>query len=170
MDTFCCPLRVIVISVVFCLGCTSCATQQSRQGANIGAITGATAGALLDSDNPWRGAVIGGSLGTVFGGALRNQPTYYGYQNTPSCYTLSGCSKRSYLYTPQPRYEVYGVRNNAAIRRGAALGGVTGAAAGTIFDHGNPWRGGLIGGVLGGFFGGSTGSVNLTTRIPILQP
>ena len=48
---------------------TSC-SQHTQQGAGIGAAVGAAAGALIDDDNPWRGAVIGGALGAAFGGTL----------------------------------------------------------------------------------------------------
>ncbi len=40
------------------------------QGAAVGGGVGATAGALLDSNNRWRGGVIGGALGAVLGGTL----------------------------------------------------------------------------------------------------
>ena len=48
---------------------TSC-SQHTQEGAGIGAAVGAAAGALIDDDNPWRGAVIGGALGAAFGGTL----------------------------------------------------------------------------------------------------
>ena len=60
------------------------------QSGAVGGAVGATAGALIDSDNRWRGGVIGGALGAVLGGALgeissrasreaasRNQPVAY---------------------------------------------------------------------------------------------
>ena len=40
------------------------------QGAVVGGVTGAAAGALLDSDNAWRGGMIGGFLGSLFGGGI----------------------------------------------------------------------------------------------------
>ena len=55
---------------------TGCATQQGYQGAGVGAITGATAGVLIDQDNRWRGGAIGGGLGAILGGALTDRPIY----------------------------------------------------------------------------------------------
>ncbi len=45
-------------------------TPRTYQGAGTGAAVGAGAGALIDSHNRWRGAVIGGALGAVLGGTL----------------------------------------------------------------------------------------------------
>ncbi len=49
-------------------GCAASPTTQ--QAAAVGAATGATAGALIDSENRWRGGVIGGALGAVFSAGL----------------------------------------------------------------------------------------------------
>lgn len=49
-------------------GCAASPTTQ--QAATVGAATGATAGALIDSENRWRGGVIGGALGAVFSAGL----------------------------------------------------------------------------------------------------
>ncbi len=149
---------------------SGCATQQGRQGANIGALTGATAGALLDSDNPWRGAVIGGSMGAVFGGALTDQPSYYGYQNTPVNNAPPNYYNQQYYYPPPPQYSSSSRSGYNTTTRGAAIGGITGAAAGAMLDDDNSWRGGLIGGALGSFFGGSIGFINSSPNIPIRQP
>ena len=138
-----------VISLLF----TGCATQQGYQGATVGAITGATAGILLDPDNRWRGAVIGGGLGATLGGALTDRPTYrQQYSNTHY-------SPYRQNYRPQ-NYTV----------RDTFIGGATGVAAGALLDHNNRWRGSLIGGALGSFFGGTIGSINSGTSIPILTP
>jgi uncharacterized membrane protein len=85
--------------MVLALGLGGCARQYqpSRagvQGGAAGAGVGAAAGALLDSDNRWRGGVIGGALGAVLGGALgqisdqasreaarRDQPVVYTNQS-----------------------------------------------------------------------------------------
>lgn len=54
----------------------ACATQplvttpRTYQGAGAGAALGAGAGALIDGNNRWRGAVLGGALGAVAGGTL----------------------------------------------------------------------------------------------------
>ena len=45
-------------------------TPRTYQGAGVGAAVGAGAGALIDKNNRWRGAVLGGALGAVLGGTL----------------------------------------------------------------------------------------------------
>lgn len=146
-------LKVIgyILSVFMLL--TGCATQQGYQGAGVGAVTGATAGILLDPDNRWRGAIIGGGLGSVLGGALTDRPNY-------------GQSHQGSYY-PQYRQNHYSTDNTA---HGSIIGGATGAAAGALLDHDNRWRGSLIGGALGGFFGGTIGSINSGPSIPVLKP
>lgn len=64
---------VLVLSFVL----ASCATYQppvtssrTYEGAAAGGVLGATAGALIDKHNRWRGAVIGGALGAVLGGTV----------------------------------------------------------------------------------------------------
>jgi hypothetical protein len=50
---------------------SSCATSpQTYQGAAIGTGLGALAGALIDTNNGWRGAVIGGLIGGVLTGTI----------------------------------------------------------------------------------------------------
>lgn len=150
--------RALLIAIAATTLLTSCATQNGRYGAGIGALTGGTAGILLDSDNPWRGAAIGGSLGGLLGGALTDRPYY------------------SNNYPPQPYYQQpyyptsYNQYRREAAYRGAAYGGVAGAAAGAMLDHGNRWRGSLIGGTLGSIFGGGINFINSSTMIPVLQP
>lgn len=41
-----------------------------QQGAAVGGVLGATAGAMLDNSNRWRGGVIGGVMGAILGGTL----------------------------------------------------------------------------------------------------
>lgn len=142
---------------------SGCATPQGYQGAGLGAFTGSAAGALIDSSNPWRGAVIGGGLGALLGGGLTDRPYYsdpyrrgYAYQPQGDYYN----TPRYYSAPPSPNYT----------GRGAAYGGVTGAAAGALIDNGNPWRGGVIGGFLGSLFGGGIGAINSGARVPILRP
>jgi YMGG-like Gly-zipper len=143
---------------------SGCATHQGYQGATLGALTGSAAGALIDSSNPWRGAVIGGGLGATLGGGLTDRPHYY-----------SDPYRRDYAYQPQgyyyntPRYYNAPPPRNYT-DRGAAFGGVTGAAAGALIDNGNPWRGGMIGGFLGSIFGGGIGAINSGARVPVLRP
>lgn len=157
-----------------------CATRQGYQGAGVGALTGATAGILLDPDNRWRGAAIGGGLGALFGGALTDKPrysspyydpAYYGpRQSYPRFYGQQRYYPQSYsqpggYYSPRPGYSE---PNRTA--QGAVIGGLTGATAGALLDNSNAWRGGLIGGFLGSFFGGSIGAINSGPSIPVLRP
>ena len=44
-------------------------------------------------------------------------------------------------------------------QQGAAVGGILGATAGTMLDHSNRWRGGVIGGVMGALLGGTLGEI-----------
>ena len=60
-------LIAFFVIAVFSISLTSC-TKNVQQGAGVGAAVGATAGALIDDDNPWRGAVVGGVV-NAFGGA-----------------------------------------------------------------------------------------------------
>ena len=60
-------LALFIITVVFIT--TSCGPA-AYQGSSVGAAGGATAGALIDKNNRWRGAVIGGVLGAVIGGTI----------------------------------------------------------------------------------------------------
>lgn len=159
---------------------TGCATQQGYHGAGVGALTGATAGILLDPDNRWRGAAIGGGLGAMFGGALTDRPryatpyydpAYYGpRQSYPQYYGQQPYYPQSYsqpsgYYSPRPKYS-----EPNRTGRGAVIGGLTGATAGALLDDDNAWRGGLIGGFLGSFFGGSIGAINSGPSIPVLRP
>ena len=143
---------------------TSCATQQGYQGAGVGAVTGATAGILLDPENRWRGAVIGGSLGSLFGGALTDIPRYNtSYSRPPDPYYQAHQNQGYYQGYPS-----YSQQNRA--NQGAVVGGLTGATAGALLDNNNSWRGALIGGALGSFFGGSIAAINSGPSIPVLRP
>ena len=142
---------VLIIGIaVVGLFLSGCATQQGYQGAGVGAVTGATAGILLDPHNRWRGALIGGGLGATLGGAMTDRPAY---------------NNRGYA---APYRQGYRSQNSTA--QGALIGGATGAAAGALLDHNNRWRGSLIGGALGGIFGGSIGNINSGPSIPVLNP
>lgn len=165
--------------VILLLG--GCATQQGYHGAGVGALTGGTAGALLDSSNPWRGAVIGGSLGASLGGALTDSPRYSTPYYDPAYYGNHPSSPYSYEryspypqgyryhrdYSHRPRYS-HSTANQAG--QGAVVGGLTGATAGALLDDGNAWRGAAIGGFLGSFFGWGVGSINSGPRVPVLRP
>lgn len=159
-----CLTCAIGLALLFTSLLSGCATRQGYQGAGLGAFTGSAAGALIDSGNPWRGAVIGGGFGALLGGGLTDRP-----------YSYSDPYRREYSYQPQgyyydtPRYYSSSPQRNYA-GRGAAYGGLTGAAAGALIDNGNPWRGGIIGGFLGSIFGGGIGAINSGVRVPILNP
>ncbi len=81
-----------LVALALLLG--GCATvpgpsRSGYQSAAAGAAVGATAGALLDGGNRWKGGVIGGALGAVLGGALSaiNSPgTNPGYAQAPASY------------------------------------------------------------------------------------
>ncbi len=61
---------ILCVSILS-LSLSSCATtERTYQGAAAGGALGAGAGALLDQKNRWRGALIGGLLGTAFGGSI----------------------------------------------------------------------------------------------------
>jgi hypothetical protein len=156
-----------VLGLLFLSLLSGCATQNGYQGAGLGALTGATAGALLDSSNAWRGALIGGGLGATLGGALTDRPYDRPYYSTPYgggyYYSPGGYSVSPYYYPPAYPYRDYTLR-------GATVGGLTGATAGALLDRGNRWRGGMIGGFLGSLFGGGVGWINSRPGVPVLRP
>ena len=63
---------VVAFFVFVNSGCVSTIQQASPEakGAGLGAVVGAGIGALIDKDNPWRGAVIGATAGGILGGGL----------------------------------------------------------------------------------------------------
>ncbi len=147
-------LTIVGCMLFFGLLCSGCATQQGYQGAAVGALTGATAGILLDPDNRWRGGVIGGGLGSVLGGTLTYRPV----------------PRQQYAGTYYSGYQQNFQSQNNYTTRGALIGGAAGATTGALLDHDNGWRGGLIGGTLGSFFGGAIGHINSGPSIPVLAP
>jgi hypothetical protein len=63
--------KVISLVAVLALATlTFSCTQYHAQGAGATGAVGATAGALLDKKNPWRGGVIGAALGALAGATL----------------------------------------------------------------------------------------------------
>ena len=61
-------MRLTVIFVAGCLLLSGCATfdqmpARTKAGSKIGAILGGIGGAIADSDNPWRGAIVGSAAG-----------------------------------------------------------------------------------------------------------
>ncbi|MBI4639946.1 MAG: glycine zipper 2TM domain-containing protein [Candidatus Tectomicrobia bacterium] len=68
-------MALVAILSLFMLTLSSCATSQSPsartyEGATVGGVLGAVAGALVDKKNSWRGAVVGGVLGAALGGTV----------------------------------------------------------------------------------------------------
>ena len=63
-------LALFIITVVFVTTSCGSVTSGTYEGSNVGATGGAIAGALIDKNNRWRGAVIGGILGAVIGGTI----------------------------------------------------------------------------------------------------
>jgi len=59
--------KILSLAAVLALSAflLSCTVPQSR-GAGVGAGVGGVAGALLDRENPWRGGVIGATLGAKY--------------------------------------------------------------------------------------------------------
>jgi hypothetical protein len=58
-----------VVTVALISGCM---TPRVGAGAKIGGIVGAVGGAIIDDDNPWRGAVLGAAGGAILGGVIGN--------------------------------------------------------------------------------------------------
>jgi len=128
--------------------------------ANAGALTGAVAGIVIDHNNRWRGAVIGGSLGSILGDALTYEPY--------APYPMSQYEPFYYSYTSDPLYDNSYPGYNSNYE--AFVGGVTGAAVGAVIDDGNPWRGSVIGAYLGSFFGNTIYLINSGIGVPVLNP
>jgi uncharacterized protein YcfJ len=61
---------VSVVSVFLTVGCAQWEEMSSntKTGAGIGAVSGGVLGALIDSNQPWRGAIIGAAAGAAAGG------------------------------------------------------------------------------------------------------
>lgn len=92
-------------------GCTSAMPQQNPYmltGAGLGAALGAGLGVAASPNNPWRGAAIGGLLGTAVGGVggemygrSVNPPPYY-QPPAPQGYYQSPPPQPGYSYSPPP--------------------------------------------------------------------
>lgn len=63
-------VALFMVSVMLLAGCGQVTSERTYQGAGVGAAGGAIAGALIDKENRWRGAVIGGVLGAIIGGTI----------------------------------------------------------------------------------------------------
>ena len=106
-----------LLVLAFSAGCGSTTPNQNPYlltGAGLGAALGAGLGAAASPGNPWRGAAIGGLLGTAVGGVggemygrSVNPPPYYqppqpSYAPPPSSY--SPPPQPGYSYAPPPAY------------------------------------------------------------------
>jgi hypothetical protein len=58
---------IIVLLAALAAGCTSL-SPYTYTGAGVGGALGAGAGALIDHNNRWRGAMVGGLMGGALGG------------------------------------------------------------------------------------------------------
>jgi len=61
-------ILIILFSFACFTGCVPETGEKTKEGAAIGAVAGAALGALIDKNNRWRGAVIGGVAGALIGG------------------------------------------------------------------------------------------------------
>ncbi len=59
---------LVVLMAALAAGCTSM-SPYTYTGAGVGGALGAGAGAMLDHNNRWRGAMVGGLMGGALGGA-----------------------------------------------------------------------------------------------------
>jgi Glycine zipper 2TM domain len=68
------PLLGVILATSMLAACAAqqpiVTTPRTYQRAGAGAVVGAGAGALIDKDNRWRGAGLGGALGDVLGGSI----------------------------------------------------------------------------------------------------
>jgi outer membrane protein OmpA-like peptidoglycan-associated protein len=60
----------LALSIVGMTGCTTMNENRTATGGIGGAVVGGTAGALIDGDNRWRGALIGMAAGAAVGGGI----------------------------------------------------------------------------------------------------
>ncbi len=63
-------LSFVFIILVSLSSCAERPIDPVSKGVGVGSAVGAAAGAILDKENRWRGGVIGGALGAIFGGAM----------------------------------------------------------------------------------------------------
>jgi hypothetical protein len=95
----------LLLSLGFLTGCTSAMPQQNPYmltGAGLGAALGAGLGAASSPGNPWKGAAIGGLLGTAVGGV--GGEMYGRSVNPPPYYQPPAPTQGYYAPAPQPGY------------------------------------------------------------------
>jgi hypothetical protein len=87
---------ILVLLAALTAGCTSL-SPYTYTGAGVGGALGAGAGALIDNNNRWRGAMIG----TLMGGALGGTATELGRRAA----TEDASQQRNYPSTPYQSYD-----------------------------------------------------------------
>ncbi|MCP4640060.1 MAG: OmpA family protein [bacterium] len=63
-------LAIALVLTVALVGCQTASEHRTATGAIVGGLAGAGAGALIDSDNPGRGALIGAAAGAAVGAGI----------------------------------------------------------------------------------------------------
>ena len=63
-------MKKIILGIVGAGLLLSGCTKQAYEGAVVGGAAGSAVGAILDEENPWRGAFIGGVIGAVVTGTI----------------------------------------------------------------------------------------------------
>ena len=109
-------LAGLLLILSFLTGCSASTPNQNPymlSGAGLGAALGAALGIASSPNNPWKGAAIGGLLGTAVGGVggelygrSVNPPPYYqtpppaGYGAPPAAYAPTPQPPDNYSYAP----------------------------------------------------------------------
>ena len=111
----------LLLTLSFLTGCSSQTPNQNPYlltGAGLGAALGAALGIASSPNNPWKGAAVGGLLGTAVGGVggemygrSVNPPPYYqtpqpapqpNYGPPPAAYAPQPQPQGDYSYAPPP--------------------------------------------------------------------
>lgn len=92
----------LIVLAALTAGCTSL-SPYTYTGAGVGGALGAGAGALIDNNNRWRGAMVGGLMGGALGGAA----TELGRRAADE----DASQRRSYNTSPATTYPGYSSSN-----------------------------------------------------------
>ncbi len=97
-------LPALLILSIF-TGCT----KQAYEGAVVGGAAGSAVGAILDEENPWRGAFIGGVIGAVVTGTIveiSNKAAQECYQyDRPVIYRCYKCREKVWIKAVPGRWK-----------------------------------------------------------------
>ncbi|WP_457638624.1 YMGG-like glycine zipper-containing protein, partial [Persephonella sp.] len=89
--------KFTAVVVGLALIASSC-TKQAYEGAVVGGAAGSAVGAILDEENPWRGAFIGGVVGAVVTGTIVEIASRAAYESLeydrPVVYRCYKCRER----------------------------------------------------------------------------